>query len=73
MPLLLAEMLRQLGVAGFEEGIVQSEGTVLASVERLRELSDRRWQVIQSRGRSKRIAHNVAKKRPLISLKVIFS
>ena len=42
MPLLLAKMLRQLGVAGFEKGIVQSKGAVLAGVQRFGELRDGR-------------------------------
>ena len=40
--LLFAEVLRQLSVTRFEQGIVKGEGAVLASVERLGELHDGR-------------------------------
>jgi hypothetical protein len=40
MRFLLAKVLGQLGVAGFEQGIVKSEGAVLAGVERLGEKHD---------------------------------
>jgi hypothetical protein len=57
MRLLLREVLRQLGVARFEQGIVKGEGTVLAGIERLGELHAGRGPVRRYRAMPERVEH----------------
>jgi hypothetical protein len=68
MPLLFLKMLGQLRMAGFEQGMVEGEGAILAVVKSLGKLDDGRGPVGRCWGWTEGVAEDVASNASLLSL-----